>query len=260
MSLKDLAFNLLFPPKCSNCHELLDVSLTDRTRETLCPSCRVSFENERNRECADCGLSMRFCRCMPKNMSKAQCSALLKLISYRPQDLDYPISQFLYSVKRRDDRGYFDFVADQMRALLISELRARSLMPDECVITFLPRSSKNYAEHGFDQGLSLARALSNVTGIKMVNCFKRGYFSKEQKSLNQYERRLNMNSAFTLRDVGDDLEDKTVILVDDIVTTGASMASCARMVYSIGAYDVFGISIAVTEKVKNNIKNKRSND
>ena len=92
MSLKDLAFNLLFPPKCSNCHELLDVSLTDRTRETLCPNCRVSFENERNRECADCGLSMRFCRCMPKNMSKAQCSALLKLISYRPQDLDSAVT------------------------------------------------------------------------------------------------------------------------------------------------------------------------
>lgn len=257
MSIKYLFSNLLFPPKCSNCGELLKIEIDKKVYTTLCPSCRIHYENEKQRECAFCGLSMKFCRCMPKNMEKAQCSGLLKLISYRSKDESFPIRQFVYSVKRHDDRAYFGFIAEQMREILIVEMRAEDLNPKDCVITFLPRAPKNKAEHGFDQGMSLAKALSDATGIKMVDCFKRKMFNEEQKSLNQFERRLNMRSAYEKRDVEAYIENKIVILVDDIVTTGASMAACARLAFSLGAYDVIGICIGLTEKEKNIYKNKR---
>jgi len=257
MSVKNVFFNLLFPPKCSNCSELLDVDITKHARETLCAKCRVDYESEKQRECMYCGLPMRFCRCMPKNMEKAQCSCLLKLISYRPQDEKFPIRSFIYAVKRRDERAYFDFVGEQLRELLIAEMKAEALMPEDCVITYLPRAPKNKAHHGFDQGKSLAMSLSAQTGIKMVECFVRNLDNAEQKNLNQYERRLNMRSAYVLRDVEEDIKDKTVILVDDIVTTGASMAACARLVFSLGAYNVMGVCIGLTEKEKNIYKNKR---
>lgn len=260
MRIKHLISNLLFPPKCSNCQSLLDIKIEEKTTDTLCPLCRIHYENEKKRECGFCGLSMQFCRCMPNNMERAQCSCLLKLISYRPQDESFPIRQFLYAVKRRDDKIYFSFVAEQIRVMLISEMRAKGLMPEECVITYLPRAGKNKAEHGFDQGFSLARELSRVTGIELIECFDRRRGAQEQKNLNQYERRLNMRSAYEVRDVERYIKDKTVILVDDIVTTGASMAACARLAFSKGAYDVIGISIALTEKDKNIYKNKRRND
>ena len=193
-------------------------------------------------------------------MERAQCSSLLKLISYRPFDESFYIKRFLYSVKRRDDKMYFDFIAHQLRELLIVEMRTRNLMPNDCVITYLPRAKKNKTQHGFDQGLSLAKSLSHITGIELVDCFKRKAFVQEQKSLNQYERRLNMASAYRVLDVEELLEDKTVILVDDIVTTGSSMAACARLAFSKGAYDVIGICIGLTEKEKNIYKNKRRND
>ena len=256
MKIIDLFSNLLFPPKCSNCHELLYVDLTRRCVETLCPTCRMHYENEKQRECTFCGLSMKFCRCMPKNMERAQCTCLLKLISYRAKDESLPIRNFLYAVKRRDDKIYFDFLSEELRSVLISEMRARMLMPDDCVITFLPRAAKNKAQHGFDQGESLARALSKITGIAFVDCFRRNHFNAEQKSLNQYERRLNMRSAYEGRDVRKLIEGKTVILVDDIVTTGSSMAACARIAFSQGAYDVIGVCIGLTEKEKNIYKNK----
>ena len=260
MSIKHLISNLVFPPKCSNCNSFLDIDIKSKAIDTLCPACRVQYESEKQRECAICGLSMRFCRCMPKNMERAQCSGLLKLLSYRPQDESFPIRQFVYSVKRYDDRIYFDFVAEQMRELLIAEMRSRSLMPQDCVITYLPRAAKNLAEHGFDQGNSLARSLSRITGIQFVDCFKRKLFTEEQKNLNQYERRLNMRSAYEILDVEELIEYRTVILVDDIVTTGSSMAACARLAFSRGAYDVIGICIGLTEKEKNIYKNKRRND
>lgn len=260
MVIKNILLNLLFPPKCSNCGSFLDIDLKSRTIDTLCPTCRRHYENEKDRVCSFCGLSMKFCRCMPRNMERAQCSSLLKLISYRPHDETFYIRSFLYSVKRRDEKIYFDFVAQQLRELLIIEMRAQGLMPNDCVITYLPRAKKNKVKHGFDQGLSLAKSLSGITGIEFVDCFKRKNLVQEQKSLNQYERRLNMASAYEILDVEELIEDKTVILVDDIVTTGSSMASCARLAFSRGAYDVIGICLGLTEKEKNIYKNKRRND
>lgn len=250
MKINNVISNLLFPPKCANCNELLDIKLTQKHVDPLCPSCRLHYENEKQRECNICGLKMEFCRCMPKNMQKAQCTALLKLISYRANDENLPIRNFIYSIKHSDYKVSFDFVAEQMRKSLIAEMRAANLMPSDCVITFLPRSYKNKAKDGFDQSLRLAKALSKVTGIEFVNCFSRRVRSGEQKKLNVYERKLNMNSAYKPRNVENKLKNKTVILVDDIVTTGSSMAACARIAYSMGAYAVMGVSLGYTEKNK----------
>lgn len=250
MSIKHLFMNLIFPPKCPNCAELLDIELTKRVYDPLCPACRLHYENEKQRECPICGLSMRFCRCMPKAMSRAQMLALLKLISYRAQDENLPIRQFVYSIKHSDYQASFDFVAEQMRPLLIAEMREYKLLPEDCVITYLPRSHKNKAKDGFDQSLKLAKALSRITGIEFVACFKRNTVANEQKKLNRYERELNMRSAYTPLSVEDKIRDKTVILVDDIVTTGASMASCARLLSAMGAYASLGICLGYTEKVK----------
>lgn len=248
MKINNVISNLLFPPKCANCNELLDIKLVEQNKDALCFTCRSYYENEKQRECNICGLSMEHCRCMPKNMEKAQCTALLKLISYRTKDESLKIRNFVYSIKHSDYRVSFDFIAEQMRKPLIAEMRAAGLMPEDCVITFLPRSHKNKAKDGFDQSFRLAKSLSTVTGIELLNCFDRRIKSDEQKHLNVYERRLNMSSAYKKRDIGDKIAGKTVILVDDIVTTGSSMAACARIAYSMGAYAVMGICLGYTEK------------
>ena len=249
MKINNVIINLLFPPKCANCNEMLEISLAEKQIDPLCPTCRLHYENEKSRECRICGLSMEFCRCMPQNMQKAQCTALLKLISYRANDENLPIRNFVYSIKHSDYKVSFDFVAEQMRKPLIAEMRASSLLPNDCIITFLPRSRTNKAKDGFDQSLRLAKSLSKATGIEFVHCFDRKLRSEEQKKLNVYERRLNMNSAYKPRNVADKLKNKTVILVDDIVTTGASMASSARIAYSLGAYAVMGVCLGYTEKI-----------
>lgn len=250
MKLSFLIENLLFPPKCANCGELLDIDISQKVISPLCDGCRFHFENEKMRECGRCGLSMTLCRCMPPAMERAQCSSLLKLTSYRSDGNSMPIRSFIYSVKIVKNKISFDFLSEQLRSVLISEMRAYSLMPENCVITYLPRSYKNISEYGFDQGLKLAKALSRDTGIEFIKCFKRRRNVGEQKGLNKYERRLNMKSAYFPLDIGDKLKDKTIILVDDIVTTGSSMASASRIAFSMGAYQVIGICLGYTEKTK----------
>ena len=246
--------NLIFPPRCANCGELLDISLSEKRIDPLCPTCRLHYENEKDVECDRCGLTMKFCRCMPKMMQSAQCTALWKLISYRSQDNSYPIRQFVYSIKHTKEGRSFDFIAEQFKELLIPEMRASELLPSDCVITYLPRSHKNKAKDGFDQSYMLAKALSKITGIEFLPCFNRRFITKEQKGLNRFERRLNMRSAYALRDIEEEIKDKTVILVDDIVTTGSSMASCARLLYSRGAFAVMGVCVGLTRKEKNSKK------
>lgn len=189
---------------------------------------------------------------MPKAMSRAQCTCLLKLVAYKQDREKEPISNFVHSVKYKRNKDSTRFFAEQMRGLLITYMRAEGLLPENCVITYLPRSRQKKNEVGFDQSLTLAKELSRITGIKYVPCFKRKFFTPEQKTLSKVERRLNMNSAYTERDVADEIADKTVILVDDIVTTGSSMAACTRSLYSMGAYAVIGICLGRTER-----KNKK---
>lgn len=252
MTLKKPYFlaNLLFPAKCMNCGELLDVDLNKRSAAPLCERCRLIWEREKTNSCGSCGLDMKLCMCMPKMLEKSGCGALLKLVSYKSHG-DIPINRFIYSLKHSYNKSSFEFIAEQMRFLLIPQMKARCLLPKDCIITYLPRSLKNKNKDGFDQGYELAKALSKITGIRMEKCFSRRLFVNEQKKLNSFERNLNMRSAFKLRQKAECVKDKTVILVDDIVTTGAGMSACTRLLYSASAYEIIGICVGYTKKIKN---------
>ena len=168
MGFIDLIENLVFPPKCANCGELLEIDITKKQSAALCKSCRAQLESEKAIECQRCGLQMQFCRCMPKNMEKAQCTALLKLVLYRPTDDKMKIKPFIYSIKHSYNKVSFKFVAEQMRELLIPEMRAYSLMPEDCVIAYMPRSHKNKAEDGFDQSLEIHIDITFILGASVV--------------------------------------------------------------------------------------------
>jgi ComF family protein len=250
MGFAELILNLVFPPKCANCGKLLDVDVTKRVSEPLCEQCNRHFENEKSRECPDCGLMLRFCRCMPGTMKKAQCEGLIKLISYSPTGHSASVNNVIYSVKHRKNRALLDYLTFQLRSSVITEMRVRELLPKDCLVTYMPRSLENKAEDGFDQGLAMARALSREMGIPLLHAFRRRASARVQKNLKGYERRLNMMSAYAPRRVGDAVRGKTVFLVDDIVTTGSSMSACVKMLHSMGADCVIGVCIGYTEKLK----------
>lgn len=250
MSVKYLILNLLFPPKCAACGEVLDIDITKRHTSPLCARCRRVYELAKTEECAECGLSAEHCRCMPKNMAREGCSSLLKLAFYRPGDPSSRMGRFILSVKEINDPVLFSFLAEQLRGLLIGEMRREGLMPGDCFITYMPRSHAKLRDVGFDQGLLLARALSQITGIELVDCFLRDRASTEQKNLDEAERRANMREAYSAREIGERVRGKVAVVVDDIVTSGASMSAAARILHSLGARGVIGICIGRTDSKK----------
>jgi competence protein ComFC len=113
------------------------------------------------------------------------------------------------------------------------------------VIGFLPRSREKVRRYGFDQARELAKALAERTELPFSCVLRRVRDGVPQKTLGVRKRQENLRGAFELRE---DVRGKRVILVDDLVTTGAGMAEAARVLRRGGAVDVLAVSVAVTPK------------
>jgi predicted amidophosphoribosyltransferase len=88
-----------------------------------------------------------------------------------------------------------------------------------------------------------------VSGIPAKALLSRRAGGVEQKKLDAKERAKNVNSRFeVIALAADEIKGKRIILVDDIVTTGASMAECTRTLIRAGALSVIALSVATTYK------------
>ena len=75
---------------------------------------------------------------------------------------------------------------------------------------------------------------------------KRTRFTETQTSMNLIERKENMKDAFALRR-SKLLQNKNVLLVDDVITTGATTSECGRILLAGGAANVYAASVAITD-------------
>ena len=116
---------------------------------------------------------------------------------------------------------------------------------ENAVLTYLPRTDRARLYHGTDQACDLARALSRESGIPMRRLLRRRLMrGHEQKTLSAEARLINVRRS--IREVTrGDCRGKTVVLVDDIVTTGAGMAQCTRLLRRMGAERVLCLSISI---------------
>lgn len=233
---------LLFPPKCASCGVLLDWYETD-SATALCPSCQKLWESEKTEDCGICGKRVTACSCVTAEMQKAKCAAFYKLTYYYSGRRNCVQNRVIYHIKNVRDNRTAAFLARELSPLLELQL-AQAEDLTQAVITFVPRGNSAKLEHGTDQAEALAKALSRCLGISCVKAIVRGTAKgNAQKALSASERRKNAKHAFALNRNAS-VNGKTVFLVDDIVTTGSSMASCARLLRRAGAKSVCCFAIA----------------
>ena len=94
----------------------------------------------------------------------------------------------------------------------------------------------------------LARRLGILLGIPVENPLHTLRGVSAQKSLTRTERLLNVKNAYGCRP-GTDLSGKRVLLIDDIITTGATVSACALALLQAGAVDVTAAVIAAAEEL-----------
>lgn len=231
--------NLIAPEDCRVC----GLRLRDFTRipvcstclappeplrpDVFCVQCRTAFHNDRPLdEYGRC----RACRLGVRGFDAAYSfgeygGGLRKLIHLYKFDgiltLEHPLSQWLAVALPRDER------------------------PD--LIVPVPLHWLRRWRRGYDQAWRLASALSHRTGIPCGQVLRRKRKTRPQTSLTRAERRLNVRGAFEAPRP-DRIRGKTVLLVDDVYTTGATLGECAKSLRAAGARRVIVLTVARADR------------
>lgn len=131
-------------------------------------------------------------------------------------------------------------IGEAMAGLVIQNNRLQSaqyLIP-------VPLHKIRMRERGYNQSVLLAKIVSQKTLIPVENdCLKRIRNTTPQSKLNAEQRRTNVVGAFRVSQKGK-ISGKTVILIDDVFTTGATLQECALRLLNSGARQVFALTAA----------------
>jgi predicted amidophosphoribosyltransferase len=128
--------------------------------------------------------------------------------------------------------------------LLEKSIRNSVLNPEKYIFTNVPRRRKAILEYGIDHSALLARELAKRFGARYVKIL-RSNAKAPQKSLETNERL--KNADFAIENEAD-LSKESVIVVDDIITSGASMASAAMHIRSLGCKNITAATLAIAYK------------
>lgn len=111
------------------------------------------------------------------------------------------------------------------------------------VICYVPMTKKAEKKRGFNQCKLMARNIGYHTNIPVSNCIKKIKNTKEQKTLTKEERIINLKGAFKISSINE-IKNKNIILIDDVMTTGATISECKYILKKSGAKQIIVLTIA----------------
>lgn len=126
-------------------------------------------------------------------------------------------------------------------------ISANSSIPFVDAIVYVPMMKEDEAERGYNQSELIAKELSHLNGKPCVNGLIKIKDTRPQKSLNECERKINVKDAFAINEKAG-LKGKSVLLIDDLCTTGSTLSECAKALKNGGVSKVFAASFAKTDR------------
>jgi competence protein ComFC len=223
--LKGRVVDFLFPRWCVGC---------GKEGEFICDSCRRSLPRVMPPLCPRCG------RPQPSGILCPACVSWQAEIDgiRSPFRFDRVMRQAIHQLKYRNLRA----LAEPLAKLLNDYLATYPISGE--VLVPVPLHQKRLRERGYNQSSLLAKELGKLTNLPVVDdCLIRQRHAPPQaRSATVEERRSNVTGAFACRDHR--LQDKQVLLIDDVSTSGATLDACAAALKAIGATSVWGLVLA----------------
>lgn len=205
--------NYLFPPKCVLCHKLLEKDETD-----LCANCR---------EKAPIATKTNF---------KFSFVADYVAVWYYKDDVRSSLLRFKFAGRRSYAAVYGKLLAMKLQT-------ARK--DDFDVLTWVSTGMRRSWRRGYDHAKLIAQSVAKELGVPLVKTLRKIRHTPPQSTLkNAAERRANILGAYKVLD-RNVVAGKKLLLIDDIITTGATASECARMLMSAGAKSVTFAAVAV---------------
>lgn len=158
----------------------------------------------------------------------------------------------IVSAKDSNYKALYEFIGDEMTEVL--NMRYTSVTNDNfdkenVIITWITRRRFAERRKGHDQAREIAKRVSERTGAECLRLFL-NHGVKAQKKLTGVERLQNARESFEFCGDSEYLRYKTVILIDDLVTTGAGMFVCADMLLNEGVSKIVMLSYGRTDMRK----------
>jgi ComF family protein len=123
-----------------------------------------------------------------------------------------------------------------------------SLLKSRPVLVPVPITKTRKRDRGYNQSEILAKNLAKKFNLRVINCLARVKETKSQVGLNKKERSENIKDAFALNSKliiqGSELENATILLVDDVLTSGATMNEAAKILKRAGVKSVWALAFA----------------
>ncbi len=152
-------------------------------------------------------------------------------------------SRIIYSLKYDDHPE----IGELMGRLAATEFRRNKFFDTVDAIVPVPLARKRQLKRGYNQSMEIARGVNGITGIPVMNdVVRRKSFTASQTHMNRWQRNENVQDVFMLKK-GKDLTGKHVLIIDDVVTTGATVVSCASELLKCGAAKFSVMSLGFTK-------------
>ena len=133
--------------------------------------------------------------------------------------------------------------------LMLRTIEEKGLIEDIDLIMYLPSHRRKEAKRGYNQSELLATYIGKQLNIEVShNNLIKIRHTKDQNKLNRHERLKNLNDSFKIRDRRE-IGNKSILLIDDIITTGSTMSECSKELIKNEARAVYGLALTSSKKL-----------
>ena len=232
MKFKDALKEMLFPShiKCIVCDE----ELPSATRNAVCGNCKLPYNDT---YCSVCGRSIP-----AQNLLCDRCK------EYSPP-FTAARSSFIYRDAARTLVHKLKYGSAKYLAADMAEFMADTYFQSEFavdIVTCVPMHKSALSKRGYNQSALLAENLARLINKPYADLLNKTVKTPTLVGLKRAERQSVVKNAFALKPDAD-IKGKSVLIVDDVLTTGATSGECAKALLSGGASFVYVITFASRE-------------
>lgn len=230
--MKEALLDILFPPICLHCKKNLSA---EEKSARICSVCVGRIHIHSTLFCAKCRARM------PEN--KKICHRDMPYMLAAAVNYDGPVKDLVHQLKYRR----WTSLSDIIRPIINTYIKNLALSAEDYIIVPIPLHSERLQERGFNQAELIGSMISEALRLPMrTDILERVKKTKAQAELKNYaERADNIIDAFRAAQ-SDAVQDKNIILVDDVYTSGATMDDAVRALRGRGAKKIVAFVLAKT--------------
>ena len=230
-SIKENLLWMFFTKHCPYCNKVIG------KENIVCEECGESLPRIKQEKCKYCGAEKIRCDCKHHKMGYDGISAPF----YYEKSIRKSIGLLKFNGK--------DFISKRLSDDVAESVKSDFKDIDFDMICYVPFSNGSKLTRKYNPSELLAKHLSKNLKIPLRPVLIKLYENENQRNLNMTERIGNVFGVFDVLDNAD-VKDKTILLVDDVKTTGATLSNCAWILKIRGAKNVYCATVAITAPKK----------